>query len=265
MPYNKDTAKERWTIEKMKDYRKFCGWDTLREIVDAVDIDLKGPSGEILIHNDLERDEGRAMVATVFETGSRICETIGQGEDTGFDGMLCSDFNIGFDRVITTFKIEKRYTKLRRVTKYKAVDGCKLRWISEAEAIKSGHEYEPYSGYLTERETALRNIVIPLNEPLANIMVNWVKELKHKKDSSDKIFDIKYNRAYRIITNAAKVVGVEDFPPHRLRAERATQLVLEYGLDDHELTDWFAWKNPKEAHDYTTLAPRIVEKMFMKR
>jgi integrase len=92
-------------------------------------------------------------------------------------------------------------------------------------------------------------------------MLAWVEYVRREKDKNAKLFNISYNRAYRIIKKAGEKIG-EDFPPHRLRAERATQLVLEYGFDDHELTEWFHWKSPVVAHEYTTLAPKIMEKMF---
>jgi hypothetical protein len=90
-----------------------------------------------------------------------------------------------------------------------------------------------------------------------------MERVKASKGLEAKLFNISYNKAYRIIRRAGEKIG-EDFPPHRLRAERATQLVLEYGFNDFELTEWFMWKSSEIARNYTTLAPRIIEKMFVK-
>jgi len=261
LPYVRGKAKKRWTVEMMKVYRKFCGWDTLKKLIQAIDYDLRGPSGEILVHNDLERDEARAMIATTFETGARICEVIGQDKRGGLEGLRCSDITVSGDKVNVIFNLEKQYRKKMKVTKYRATDGTKMRWVSEEEAKRSGHPHEPYEGYLTERQVEIRNITFPKYEPLVSMMLDWVEKVKNEKGENAKLFNLTYNRAYRIIKKAGEKIG-EDFPPHRLRAERATQLVLEYDFDDHDLTEWFVWKSPAVAHDYTTLAPKIMEKMF---
>jgi len=261
MPYVRETAKKRWTVEMMKVYRKFCGWDLLERLIEAVDFDLRGPCGEVLVHDEQEREEARAMIATTFECGARICEVIGQ--PGGFEGLRCSDITVLGDRVNTVFNVEKRYRKELKVIKFRATDGTKMRWNSEEEAQRSSHPYESYEGYVTERKIEIRNIVFPKREPLVPVMLAWVEKVKKEKGEKAKLFNISYNKAYRIIKKAGEKIG-EDFPPHRLRAERATQLVLEYGFNDFELTEWFLWKSPAVAHDYTTLAPKIMEKMFRK-
>jgi len=114
MPYNRLTAKRKWTISEMKKYHKFCGWDTLQRLIDAVDFGLKGPSGEILVHNDLERRRGRALIATVFETGARISEIIGQ-EDGDLQGLKVEDVKVTEDFVNVIFQVAKRYRKRRKV------------------------------------------------------------------------------------------------------------------------------------------------------
>ena len=259
MPYNRERAKKRWSVELMKVYRQFCGWSTLQKLVDAVEVGLKGPKGEVLIHDERERDEARAMIATVFETGARICEVIGQGEH--FPGLKCKDIIVLEDRVNVIFNIEKRYRKKVEVTKYKATDGTFMRWDNEEEAKESGHPYIAYRGYITERVIEIRNIVFPKAEPLAPTMIAWAEKVKMEKGEDAKLFNIKYSRAYRIVKAAGEKIGL-DFPPHRLRAERATQILQEYGFTDHELTEWFAWESPAIAHKYTTMMPKIIDKMF---
>jgi hypothetical protein len=51
MPCDKETAKERWVIDNMKEYRRFCGWKTMEDMMNAVNYDLRGPMNEMLVHN----------------------------------------------------------------------------------------------------------------------------------------------------------------------------------------------------------------------
>ena len=252
MVYIKEKAKPRWTIKLMKVYRQFCGWDTLLDLIGMVRVGLKGWNGETLIHDEVEENEGRALIATTFETGARIQEAL---------QMRVRDFRFEEDRVYAIFNIVKRYRKERRVIKYRATDGTKLRWDTEEEAKASGHPYEPYEGYTTRKEIEIRNIAFPRREPLVPIMEKWIKFVSETKGENAYLFNINYNKAYRIIRRAGEEMG-QEWTPHRLRAERATQLAIEYEFSDHELTEWFAWRNPAVAHDYTTLAPKIIEKMF---
>jgi hypothetical protein len=71
-------------------------------------------------------------------------------------------------------------------------------------------------------------------------------------------------RAYRICRAAGEAIG-EEFPPHRLRAERATYLATECGFTSDELTEWFRWISPVMAKHYTTLAPVYKRKLFEKK
>jgi integrase len=225
---------------------------------------LRGPLQEILIHNENEKQQAQAMVATIFETGARIGEVIGHRRFIlDFPGLKCKDIKSSQDAIAVVFSIEKRYDKTATTIKYRATNGTKMHWTSEEEAKRSGHPFEPYQGYLTKRCITIRNIVFPNKEPLVPIMMSWVEKTKKEKDENAKLFNISYNKAYRIITATGRKLGL-DFPPHRLRAERATQLVVEYGFTDHDLTEWFSWKSPVVALDYTTVVPVIIEKMFAK-
>ncbi len=253
--------KKRWTISMMKRYRKFCGWDRLKELMNAVEIGMRGPSNEILIHNDLERREAQAAIATIFETGARVCEVLGQGKEGECPGIKASDIEERGDWVVVRFELEKRYKKIGKVERFKATSGSKMRWDTEEEAKRSGYPYEKYQGFMCERVLDLRTVALPKYEPLVPIMLSWAGEIA-QEGKEKKLFDIKYNRFYRITTEAGKRIG-EEFPPHRLRAERSTQLVLEYGMSDGELTEWESWRpGGGMAHEYTTLAPRTEEKMM---
>lgn len=253
--------KQRWTISMMKKYRKFCGWDKLNDLIWAVEIGMRGPSKEILVHDEWEQREAQAAIATIFETGARSCEVLGQYEKGEINGLKASDFEEKDDLLIVTLELEKRYGKTKTVTKYKATDESKMRWKTMEEAMESQRPFEEYKGYETKRKLAIRRFTIYKREPLVPTMLNWAGEIT--KNGGDKLFKIRYNRFYRIITEAGKKIGLE-FPPHRLRAERATQLALEYDRDGDSITTWFEWLDPSTAYDYTSLAPKVEKEMMEK-
>ena len=260
LPYNPVGAKKRWNISFMQKYRKFCGWQTLLDMIKGLDFDVLGPQGEKLFHTQEDLDQAAGLIATVFQTGCRICEAIGQTRPDGTRGMKPTDFTILEDRVTFVFEIEKRYIKIgRTITKYKAVDRSRLRWDTLEEAEASGRPYEEYEGYNTERQTALRNADFSIKEPLVPVLLEWRQKALGMK--SEYLFSLKYNKAYRIIKAAGAKFGY-DFPPHRLRAERATQLRFQTKMSSEELQDWFSWKSVKEAINYTSLAPLTQAKMY---
>jgi integrase len=230
-------------------------------MINSIEVYFIGKYNETLIFNESERDEARALMATIFETGARVSEVLGQPTPGGLDGLRCRDINIGENMVNVVFNIAKRYRKIGEAVKYKAIDGVKLRWNTEDEAKKSGHKYKMYLGFSTKRVVDIRNVAFPTKEPLTPYIINWVKKIKEEKGDEIKLFTLHYNRFYRIIKRAGELIN-EDFPPHRLRAERATCLALNYNFTDHELMEWFSWKTSEVAQTYTTLAPRYFNKMF---
>ncbi|MBU0906734.1 MAG: hypothetical protein KKE05_01100 [Nanoarchaeota archaeon] len=263
MPYNSETAKKRWNISQMQIARKFCGWETLKKMMKSCNENLRGPHNEKLLNTPEQMDEAEGLIATVFQTGCRICEAIGQKRIDGTMGMKPTDFSVFEDRVAFVFEIEKRYTKIgRQIQKYKAVDRSKLRWDTLEEANASGRPHEEYMGYMTERQIKLRNNDFSRLEPLVPHLLAW-KKIAQENDQ-EHLFNYlhrNYNKAYRIVKATGRIVSL-DFPPHRLRAERATQLRLEANMSSEELQNWFSWKSVKEAINYTTLAPQTQAKMY---
>lgn len=62
--------------------------------------------------------------------------------------------------------------------------------------------------------------------------------------------DIGYSRAYKCVRELGVKLGTW-ITPHWFRAQRASQLALEYGLGLHELAEWFRWKNLEVAMHYS--------------
>jgi len=265
--------KKRWNVTRMLEYGKFCGWGVLKHLVEAVEIGLRDPlpsQNHVLIKDAYEKAEARALIATTFETGARISEVL-RLTPRSFQVVSSPE-----EAVVVTLTLSKRYRKKSRVAKYKATDGSAMRWLTEEKALRSGRPYEEYLGWLTEPVLAIRRVEIPfsrenpeVSEPLARVMMAWV-DYKSQKNPDEKLFfdyilDEKNReaRAYRICRAAGEAIG-EEFPPHRLRAERATYLATECELTSDELQEWFAWQSPTMSKRYTTLKPIIKRKLWKK-
>ena len=100
----------------------------------------------------------------------------------------------------------------------------------------------------------LRNIPIPIDEPLVPYMIDWVDKCKTKK-----LFPRSRIWAYRQIRKVDP-----EWWPHRFRAERATQLVVEYGFNVPKLMRWFNWSDTKTPTNYVKLSVEDL-KVSMKR
>ena len=93
----------------------------------------------------------------------------------------------------------------------------------------------------TERKNAYRTFPIHMSEPLCEPFLRHIKEC-----GSDLLFRISRIQAYRIVRSLD-----ENIFPHWFRAQRASQLALEYGFDVHDLIDFFNWKSLQTATHYS--------------
>ncbi len=93
----------------------------------------------------------------------------------------------------------------------------------------------------TENKKATRTFPIHLKEPLCPLLLEYVE-----KKETETLFDIGRIQVYRIIRELD-----ENIFPHWFRAQRASQLALEYGFDIHDLIDFFNWKNVQIAAHYS--------------
>ncbi len=105
-----------------------------------------------------------------------------------------------------------------------------------APVLKKGKSAEP--------QDKIRNIPIPFSEPLVPYMLEYIDSRSGEKELCP------YGRrwAYKWI----KKVNA-DWWPHRFRAERASQLVIEYGFNVPQLMRWFNWSDPKVPTRYVRL------------
>lgn len=273
--------KKRWTVNEMKKYGDFCGFDLLQAMIDELKVGMQGYyNNSTVIRDGKDLEEFRALIATAFETGARIGEAVGKGwanseknsiEQRKVEGLLSENFTVNIDEIIVKFQIEKRYDAKGKTTKYKATDESEMRWEKESDAIASGHPYEPYEGWETKQEYDVRKISIPRQEPLNDIMIDYVERndgrLFNRKNER---FDTYYNMFYRALKEAHRravedrgysdVADPGEFPPHRLRAEKATMMATRYKLRDNQIDEWFSWESGQSSV-YTTLQAVTFDEM----
>ena len=100
---------------------------------------------------------------------------------------------------------------------------------------------------------------LEINEPLAQIVTNWIEQSEGWLFPTRKEEKIRRNenwisrvRAYQIVSEIGKEIGVHLYD-HWFRAQRACQLASEYGFSLMELLDWFGWKHLETAKRYAKL------------
>lgn len=106
-----------------------------------------------------------------------------------------------------------------------------------------------------------RTFPVRLSNPLVQPMLDRVKETRE----GERIFPYKYHWLYQRIRDIEKPDGANYGPwwPHRIRAERATQLVVDRGFNTHFLLQFFGWGKPEMAAFYVTLTPQeLIDKML---
>ena len=122
--------------------------------------------------------------------------------------------------VVKAMPVLKRYNK---VGEYKDKNG-KTRW-------------------LTERKIAYRTFPIHMKEPLCEPLLSYITKI-----DEGKLFHIGRVQVYRIVRKLD-----ENIFPHWFRAQRASQLALEYGFNIHDLIDFFNWKSLQTATHYSRM------------
>ena len=159
----------------------------------------------------------RGFLAGIFETGGRVSEVL-QLTRSHFDFETRPDVVI-----VRNMPVLKRWTKDKGTGKV-----TKLR------------DY--------------RTFPIKMDEPLASYLRDW-----SAKAPTDRPFGVSRNKAFLVIRGIGERLGEDPIPntlrkdktrplysselaPHVLRAERACQLVDDYGFDVILLNSFFGWK-----------------------
>jgi len=122
--------------------------------------------------------------------------------------------------IVKAMPVLKRYEKIGE----RFDDGGKKRWI-------------------TRRKKGYRTFPIHTKEPLCSELIDHVIGLE-----SEHLFRVSRVQVYRIVTEIDKNIF-----PHWFRAQRASQLAVEYGFDMHDLVDFFNWKSLGTAVHYSRM------------
>jgi integrase len=163
--------------------------------------------------NRCDRIRDKALISALFETGGRVSEVLSL-EKKHF-ALDDPDYI-----VVKAMPIFKRYKKIGEYTDEQG----RRRWK-------------------TTKTKGYRTFPIPRREPLVPYLLDYLDLCK-----SDRLFNISRVHAWRIITKINP-----DVFPHWFRAQRASQLAVEYGFDVHDLVDFFDWKSLPMALHYSRM------------
>jgi len=111
----------------------------------------------------------------------------------------------------------------------------------------------PGGGWETVPVDAVRRpFPVLLCEPLAPIMVEWVKRANHLLFPSPRRLGRPLSRAwgYKVVTRAGERAGLSVWP-HWFRSQRASQLAADYNFQVLDLVDYFSWDKMDMAVHYS--------------
>lgn len=228
--------KPRWTASEVKE---FCGWGFLQRMVELARV-----------------KRTKLLVAAAFLTGGRIKEV-----------LMLERSHFLFDQdpvhaVVRTMPIVKRHEKIKSKKKWKCEEHCKMRWGTRktpreprSDEFKR-HNIVEYDGWETKKKIAYRTFPFPKTEPLVPVLRELIEDI------DGELFDFKYGTAYNEVTALGSQLGTW-IPTHWFRAQRASQLVWDYGFSEHDLIEWFVWRDYMTAFGYARkgykgLAARMV-------
>lgn len=173
--------------------------------------------------------------------------------------------------VVTSFFTGGRVTEVRMLQKRNFIlANPKVILVNKMRVLKRFHR-EPDPNNPNKRVVVLdeayrKTFPIKRSESLTEVLENWVN--KHE----DYLFPGKWGNepylsrsmAYVIARRVGESIG-EWVYPHWFRAQRASQLRLEYGFDTIDLMEFFAWEDVKTATRYAKMGWRgLAEKMGVK-
>lgn len=187
----------------LKDVEEFPGWGALTQLVEACETPLE-----------------RAFIATLFETGARVSETL---------------------------QLEAHHFEVDREEGVVVVRGMpRLKAFKKVSELLGG-------GWITEPvEAVRRSFPILLAEPLAPIMAEWVEQAEGLLFPSPRRPGKPLSRAwaYKLAGRLEEATGIPCWP-HAFRSWRASQLVQDYNLQVLDLVDYFTWAKADVALHYS--------------
>ncbi len=221
MPEQK--KRKRFTV---RDVKSFCGWKKLEMLVKA---------------GHFPRE--RALVTCAFLTGGRIAE-VRLLQRKHFD-LEKDDAYI----IVRDMPRVKSYKKIKEMVKFRCVSHCHKRWDYQPAPMQFLYhgDIEQYVGWLTRPVKEYRTFPINREEPIVPVLTSYLE--RFDDDPEALLFPIKYQTAYWICRRLGGRVGLHT-PPHWFRAQRASQLAYDYGFTEHDLIEFFGWRDYATAFHY---------------
>jgi integrase len=214
--------KLRWSASEIKE---FCGWEFLEQMA-----------------QEANRLKTKLLIAAAFLTGGRINEVL---------ALERKHFAFDIDPkmvVVKSMPVEKRYEKIGQMMKWRCMGHCQMRWGTAqrpnppTDKERQRHKIVEYLGWETRRKSAYRTFPFPKSELLVAV-------LQEQLPQSGPLFDFGYDVAYKEVTTLGRELGTW-IPTHWFRSQRASQLAFEYGFAEHDLIEWFLWRDYMTAFNY---------------
>jgi len=280
-----------------RDVSFFAGWDYLIDLVEqtrevlnkkfpkrigwlSYDKNKAGRPPREITENDVLMHQ--AFISTLFLFGARIREIIGlYGKNNEEISPPLKKSNIRLD-----ISPDRIYVENLPVLKhYKKVDYDIL--YSDKPVVSSSREFLWHYNkerkiferkiWLTRRLYKTRTFFFPKDEPLVKYLLGWLNICE-----DETVFKYGYNYWYNFIVSLDPMIEkygsrVREFMPtdksmkprniypHWFRAQRASQLALEYSFSLHRLLEWFGWMSVGIAVKYASLGSPPEDKMFTAR
>lgn len=169
----------------------------------------------------------------------------------------------GWDKILSTTNTLDQTTKSLFATIFetggRATEVLSLRKTQFQEIENRGIVLIRGMKVLKHGKPAARTFPIRMDDKLYQPMMEAVRE------SKDYLFPYKYRWLYNRIAGINKYEGQTfgEWFPHRIRAERASQLVVDNGFGVIDLMGFFNWKNSEMPTFYAKLSPEdLIRKML---
>jgi hypothetical protein len=274
----------------------FCGWNYLLDLVKQVDGILasdyekymhwsarRGKKGRPLgvtlrkSRDSLAEEDivmHKAAIAIFFLTGARSHEILGiyDGGKAISPPLTTAAFRLDFpDRIyVDRIAVLKKFKKIE------------FSWLKSQDppVISPSREglwhYDEDKGmfvrkvWATRRENRFRTFFFPKDEPLVPFLARWLEiHDDYMREPNVLPYDYAYWYGFfRLLDPMAEkgkyrdIVRWKHIYPHWFRAQRASQLAVEYGFSLHRLIEWFDWKSMGTAAKYAALGSPPDDRMF---
>jgi integrase len=207
-------------------------------------------------------DELLGVYSCLFLTGCRISEV-----------LSLKKFNIILQKneiIFHRLPILKRYEKIGEIIEKKKYNELpKNRELLKLYKFDEGAGMYFRRKYKTRKiEVFRRDFSIPIEEPLVNLFLNWLKKINFEEMDNEKyIFPAPYYKnigeiplsRYAVYKQFRKIIiGYDDegkeiwLYPHFLRSQRVCCLLTFYGLKLEEIKEILGWKKFETIEAYAT-------------